>query len=71
MTERLWLTVETIEQLIQDPPSVYDDLELGIRTLSGQLWTHNALSDDTRARMKEWIRAAISLMQTAEWTEEP
>jgi hypothetical protein len=64
MTDRL--SIDTIATIVDEPPSPYDDLVTGIKTLSGLMWTRDDIPVEVRGRMREWIRGACSLLHVVD-----
>jgi hypothetical protein len=60
------VSIDTIAAIVGDPPSPYDDLVTGIKTLSGLMWTRDDIPVEVRGRMREWIRGACDLMQVVD-----
>lgn len=61
MTDRL--SIDTISVIVGEPPSPYDDLVTGIKTLSDLMWTRDDIPREVRGQMREWIRGALDLMR--------
>lgn len=60
MTDRL--SIDTISVIVGEPPSPYDDLVTGIKTLSDLMWTRDDIPREVRGQMREWIRGALDLL---------
>lgn len=56
------LSVPTIKAIIEQPPAPFDDLTLGIRTLSELYWTRDDIPSDVRAGMRAWTRMALDIL---------
>jgi hypothetical protein len=54
-------TIADIADIVARPPSPYDDLITGIRTLSHHYWNTPDIPPDVRDRMREWVQQALEL----------